>query len=88
MIHAVTFRKSGRGKAQCEPNPLYPDGIDVNTDQPEPLCLVKLPYPAPECGYWFIKCATCGFTAAITAAGRVDDPRSVKLPCAISGTKQ
>jgi len=48
-------------------------------------CLVELPYPAPECGYWHIKCATCGMVVAITAVGRPDDPVRVKIPCLGSG---
>jgi hypothetical protein len=83
MKHTVTFHASGRGKAQCAPDPAYPNGVHVDGTKPgEKSCLVTLPYPAPECGFWAIECETCGFTMAITAAGRVDDPVSVKVPCA------
>lgn len=80
MSHHVTFVKSGRGKAQCAPNPDYPNGIKiVITDDVK--CKVDLPYPAPECGHWSIHCSACGLTVAVTAAGRPDDPISIEIPC-------
>jgi hypothetical protein len=64
------------------PNPDYPDGIDIDTTMGRgKSCKVDLPYPAKRCGYYVVKCATCGFTTLITTAGRPDDPRSVRLPC-------
>lgn len=80
--HIVQFRASGRGKAQCPPNPNFPNGIEVDASMGEQGCVVALPYPAPECGLWIINCAACGGGGvAITAAGRADDPKSVKIPC-------
>jgi len=81
--HTVTFRPSGRGKAQCPPDPRYPNGIavDVHGDDAGPTCLVELPYPAPECGYLEVNCGLCGLTVALTVAGRPDDPVSVRLLC-------
>lgn len=80
--HDVRFKASGRGKAQCAPNPAYPDGIDLDATRPdEQTCLIALPYPAPECGYFVVDCHLCRMTIMITAAGRPDDPRSVRLPC-------
>jgi hypothetical protein len=43
--------------------------------------LVDLPYPADCCGVLIVRCKKCGSGHAITTAGRVDDPKSVKLPC-------
>lgn len=84
MSHRIEFRPSGRGKAQCAPDPHYPDGIKLDTSVAgRPYCLVKLPYPAPECGLWMILCEVCKMTAAVTAAGRVDDPISIKLECEV-----
>lgn len=77
----VEFKASGRGKARCEANPDYPDGVHLDMAQEKSGCDVELPYPAPECGYFLVKCETCGSNAAITAAGRPDDPRTAKLPC-------
>jgi len=79
----VDWLDSGR-EPQSPPNPNYPRGIDVDnsrSDVPGPRCRKKLPYPAQRCGMYYIKCRTCGQTAAITTAGRRDDPRSVTLDC-------
>lgn len=76
---AVKFVPSGRGKVQCAPNPAYPDGINVRLA--ENGCLITLPYPAPECGHFEAQCKVCRRRIAITAAGRADDPRSVRVPC-------
>lgn len=82
--HSVQFYKSGRGKAQCPPNPDYPHGIEVDATNGQAVaCLVDLPYPAPECGYFLVICDMCGFSAAITVAGRPDDPVNVKIPCVL-----
>lgn len=82
MSFTVEFVASGRGKAQCPPNPAYPDGIRLNQcPQGAPSCTVELPYPAPECGHWRAECKECGFSIAVTAAGRADDPRSVTIAC-------
>jgi len=79
--HLVTFFPSGRGKAQCPPDPNYPEGIPLDVSQGRPSCLVTLPYPAPECGLWIVTCRKCLTSVAITAAGRPDDPTSVRIPC-------
>jgi hypothetical protein len=81
-IHKVTFVPSGRGKARCSPNPNYPEGIAFD-DTPTGTSgtTIILPYPAPECGYWDIQCGICGQRFAITAAGRPDDPVSIKHIC-------
>lgn len=78
----VRFASSGRGKAQCPPDPAYPNGIALPSPLPDaPNCAVELPYPAPECGYWLVECDTCQQTVMITAAGRPDDPISASIPC-------
>lgn len=83
--HNISFLPSGRGKARCEPNPAYPNGIAVDltagqVNVPQ-SCEVDLPYPAPECGTWLVVCGLCKISIAVTAAGRPDDPISVKIPC-------
>ena len=81
---AIMFRPSGRGKAQCGPDPKYPTGIDISLSPPgAPSCTAKLPYPAPECGIFIVKCQNCPQVAAVTAAGRADDPRQVTIPCPV-----
>ena len=68
--------------ARCSPNPEWPAGIRLDmTRHGEGGCLYVLPYPAPRCGLYLITCRECGVAAAVTAAGRADDPVSVKLPC-------
>lgn len=82
MSIKVIFLPSGRGQAQCPSNPEYPDGIEIDASAPNRLsCTVLLPYPAPECGLWHLECSVCGKTFGITAAGRRDDPVSVKVEC-------
>lgn len=69
-------------KAKNPPNPEYPNGMDLDlTFGATVACLVELPYPAECCGILFVECRKCGINAAITAAGRADDPRSARLPC-------
>lgn len=77
----VSFMSHGR-KARCAPDPLYPAGMDIDlAGGAQKACVVDLPYPAECCGVWLVWCETCGYSAGVTAAGRVDDPRTVKLPC-------
>ncbi len=69
-------------KARHPPDPAYPTGIDIDlTDGAKVACWAKLPYPAECCGVWLVRCRKCGSRNVITAAGRIDDPRSVKIPC-------
>ena len=79
----ITFVASGRGPAQCASNPKYPEGIDVDVCLfgGAPACSFTLPYPAPECGHWDVVCTACRARTLVSAAGRPDDPRSVKVPC-------
>jgi hypothetical protein len=80
--------KDHRREPQCPPNPDYPHGIDVDlTHGAEPSCSTTLPYPALRCGLWIIECEKCGLRVAVTAAGRIDDPRSVKMPCKAENRK-
>lgn len=46
-----------------------------------PHCFTPLPYPAPQCGHWLVECDECPFSVIITAAGRADDPISVRVAC-------
>lgn len=86
MTIDVTFIDSGR-ESECKPDPRYPDGISVSFAEHalQKTCTRNLPYPAPRCGAYTIKCKTCGFVGALTVAGRPDDPRVVSLPCKARG---
>jgi hypothetical protein len=77
----IKFLTAGR-KATQPPNPAYPNGIDIDVSRgADRTCVVKLPSPARCCGVWHVKCRACGFVAAVTAAGRPDDPRTLRMPC-------
>jgi len=80
----VTFLSHNR-KPVCAPNPEYPNGMNVDlTKGAKVACLADLPYPAECCGVLVVRCGKCGASAAITTAGRDDDPRTVRLACALS----
>lgn len=71
---------------QCEPDPAYPDGrdLDLRANEGSRGCLAELPYPAKRCGVYLVACDKCGYSVVITTAGRPDDPRKVTLPCKLS----
>lgn len=66
---------------QCPPNPLYPKGVDVDMSEGAESCVTDVPYPAKRCGAYLVECKRCGFSALVTTAGRIDDPRTVRVPC-------
>jgi hypothetical protein len=71
-------------EAKCAPDPAFPKGKDVDLSLgAAAACSVDLPYPAPRCGVWRLVCDQCGLAAGVTAAGRPDDPRSVRLACGL-----
>jgi hypothetical protein len=77
----VTWHDAGR-EPRSPPNPDYPEGIDLDLSRgTSKTCQTALPYPAKRCGQYLIACETCGLSTVVTTAGRVDDPRSVKLRC-------
>ncbi len=82
---SATWLGTGR-QPTCAPNPAYPNGIALDAAGPAPGCEIALKYPAPCIGQWVVECATCGTSAAVTAAGRADDPASVRIPCKMVGS--
>ncbi len=76
----ATWMSDGRKPTQ-PPNPAYPDGVDVDMSRAAVACSVALDYPAACCGVWLVECPACGLRVAVTAAGRRDDPRSVRVAC-------
>ncbi len=77
---------SERRKAQQPPDPRHPLGIVVDGTKGRLACSVSLEYPSPCVGKWLIQCDTCDMVALVTAAGRVDDPHTVRLPCKPKGS--
>jgi hypothetical protein len=78
-----------RREPQCAPDPQYPCGIAVDiSEEGKPSCMTLLDYPARRCGVYLIQCRRCGAHLAVTTAGRVDDPYSVKLACRKPGAFQ
>jgi hypothetical protein len=77
----VTWKSDGR-RAEHPANPDFPNGmrLDVSSGR-EPSCEADFTYPAPACGTWVVNCHTCGFSGIATAAGRSDDPRSIRVAC-------
>lgn len=78
---AIEWHGSGRAPTQ-ESDPNFPDGIALDvSDKASRTCEARVPWPATEVGFWIVKCRRCRFSVALTAAGRPDDPKSIKLPC-------
>lgn len=86
MPYAITVEWLDAGrKAENEPDPKYPEGVLVDLSRGRfKTCVVDVKYPAPGVGQHRIVCSTCGMSAVVTAAGRADDPRYVKLPCKVN----
>lgn len=67
--------------AKCQPDENYPYGKAADISDGKKACSVDLPYPAPGVGTWVIRCASCGYSLGVTAAGRADDPTKITFPC-------
>lgn len=82
MTIDVTFIDSGREPKE-KPDPKHPDGVAIDLRQSPLLkgCTRNLPYPAPRCGLYEVRCRTCGASVAVTVAGRADDPKVLTIPC-------
>lgn len=81
---SVTWLSHNR-PPRCASNPAYPNGMDVNISPDVDGCWVDLPFPAEGCGVWLIVCPICDHHVGVTAAGRPDDPRRVRIPCNLKG---
>jgi hypothetical protein len=77
----ITFLDSGR-EPEHKPHPDFPKGKDIDLSLgAKRFCNVTLPYPAPRCGLMLVECNDCEIRIGLTVAGRVDDPRTVKIAC-------
>jgi hypothetical protein len=66
----------------CKPSPNFPNGTYLDfTEGQVRTCETSLPYPAKRCGYFRVSCSACGLQCLVTTAGRVDDPRFLKVAC-------
>ena len=84
----VSFLSHNR-KPVCSPDPSFPNGKDFDAcPDARVSCIAELPYPAECCGVWMVTCKSCGLRVGITAAGRPDDPRTVRLPCKASSPQE
>jgi hypothetical protein len=82
VLKAVWF-DAGRDPKH-PPDPNYPHGIDIDISlNAIKACYTLLPYPAKRCGQYVITCGLCGLRTVVTTAGRVDDPRSIKVACKV-----
>lgn len=78
----ISWLWRSREPARSPPDPDYPRGMVVDLTKGAAMhCRAILQYPAPGVGTWIIRCETCGWQGAVTAAGRTDDPTSVVIPC-------
>lgn len=83
---SVVWHDQGR-EPKCAPDSAYPHGMDAFVGPGgTAACSTSLPYPAPRCGVWIVRCSQCGVSVGIIAAGRPDDPRSVRVPCKLGAT--
>lgn len=81
MTFRIQFQSEGR-QARNPPNPAYPNGLHADiSDGASKTCTIDLTYPAECVGTWIAECEACHKRIAITAAGRTDDPRTVKVAC-------
>ena len=82
MAHFKIFWHDAKREPQCQPNPAYPKGVDVDrSDGARVTCWTTLPYPALRCGPFLVECAICGMQVRVSTAGRPDDPRSLTVAC-------
>jgi hypothetical protein len=78
---AIEWKDSGK-EPKCAPDPAYPNGIDLDVSNGSlTACTLPLDYPAKRIGCYYIECKLCGIRVACTTAGRVDDPKSIKIAC-------
>ena len=80
MSLVIEFIDYGRPPKE-PPDPLYPHGVDVDlSNGAETVCSIKLP-KVTTTGLFIAACDVCGKKVGVTAAGRADDPRSLKISC-------
>jgi len=77
----VTWRDGG-AYPHFPADPSLPRGTDLDLSLgAAETCMTPLRYPRPGVGVHIVQCTVCGLQVTCEAAGRADDPRSVKLAC-------
>lgn len=77
----IKWHDAGK-EPQCPPNPDYPNGRDIDVSEgAAKSCVVSVQCPAKRIGHYRIRCKICGYSVAVTTAGRPDDPRNITIPC-------
>lgn len=77
----VVWHDSGHEPTQ-PPHKEWPSGVGLDTSRDaEFKCVVLLSYPAPRIGNYEVRCQLCGYAAMVTTAGRIDDPKTLTVPC-------
>jgi hypothetical protein len=59
----------------------HPNGMKVAELFAGTGCAFDLPYPSPRCGVLVVTCDRCGKRVALIVAGRLDDPRWLRMEC-------
>lgn len=81
MAFKTKFHTDGSAPVN-PPRSEFPNGEDVDgSNGARKTCTAQLPYPAPSRGVHICECEDCGLRVGVTAAGRPDDPRSMKVAC-------
>ena len=81
MGFKIEWKGTG-AQAKCPPDPEHPNGVNlVLARSGDRCCTTDLPYPAPGVGSHIVECTVCGLRAAVSAAGRPDDPKSLRVAC-------
>lgn len=78
----------GEGRMpKCAPNPDFPNGTPCDMAPGGIGCTIELQHPTPCCGVWIINCDICGYSVGVTAAGRPDDPSTIRIACQLGAPR-
>jgi hypothetical protein len=59
----------------------HPEGVELAKSLKGPGCTFDLPYPSTRCGLLVVTCDRCHKQVGLTVAGRIDDPRMLRMAC-------
>jgi hypothetical protein len=78
-LHADALRWKKNIEWRASPDPVEMNTMRINC-MGVTSCIVPLPYPAKRSGAYLIRCE-CGMEIYVSTTGRLNDPRSVTVPC-------